>query len=78
MKLKRKKYDDSCVQRVLVYVIETWAMKAEDLARLGRAERMMVQRMCGVTLKDRRHSDKLLSRLDIKRVENKIQRARLR
>ena len=42
----------SCVQRVLVYGNETWAMKAEDLARLGRAERM-VQRMCGVSLEDR-------------------------
>ena len=26
-------------------------MKAEDLARLGRAERMLVQRMSGVSLK---------------------------
>ena len=47
-------------------------MKAKDLARLGRAERMMVRRMCEVSLKDRKHSDELLSHL------NKIQRARLR
>ena len=33
-------------------VSETWAIKAEDLARLRRAERMMVRRMCGVSLKD--------------------------
>ena len=32
----------ACVQRVLVYGSETWAIKAEDLARLRRAERMMV------------------------------------
>ena len=44
LKLK-KSTSDACVQRVLVYGNETWAMKAEDLARLGRAERMMVQRM---------------------------------
>ena len=31
---------------MLVYVIKTLTMKAEDLVRLGRAERMMVQRMC--------------------------------
>ena len=41
---------DACVQRVLVYGSETWAIKAEDLARLRRAERMMVRRMCGVSL----------------------------
>ena len=39
-------------------------MKAEDMARLGRAERMMVQR--------------ILTNLGIEGVENKIRRARLR
>ena len=69
---------DACVQRVLVYGSETWAIKAEDLARLRRAERMMVRRMCGVSLKDRKRSDELLNRLGIECVENKIQRGRLR
>ena len=68
----------ACVQRVLVYGSETWAIKAEDLARLRRAERMMVRRMCGVSLKDRKRSDELLNRLGIECVENKIQRGRLR
>ena len=36
------------VFRVLVYGSETWTMKAGDLARLRRAERMMVRRICGV------------------------------
>ena len=39
-----------------------------------RAERMMVRRMCGVSLKDRKRSDELLSRLGIEGVEKKIQR----
>ena len=69
---------DACVQGVLVYGSETWAIKAEDLARLRRAERMMVRRMCGVSLKDRKRSDELLNRLGIECVENKIQRGRLR
>ena len=73
LKLKGKIYD-ACVQRVLVYGSETWAIKAEDLARLRRAERMMVRRMCGVSLKDRKRSDELLNRLGIECVENKIQR----
>ena len=56
-------------------------MKAGDLVRLRRAKRMMVRRMCGVSLKDRKdwkRSDELLSCLGIECVENKIQRARLR
>ena len=78
MKLKGKIFD-ACVQRVLVYGSETWAiMNAGDLARLRREERMMARRMCGVSLKDRKRSDELLSRLGIECVENKIQRARLR
>ena len=77
MKLKGRIYD-ACVQRVLVYGSETWGMKAEDLAKLMRTERMMVRRMCGVSLKDRKRSDELLSRLGIECVETKIQRGRLR
>ena len=71
LKLKGKIYD-ACVQRVLVYGSETWAMKAGDLDRLRRAERRMVRRMCGVSLKDRKRSDDFLSRLGIECVENKI------
>ena len=77
LKLKREIYD-ACVHRVLVYGSETWAMNAEDLARLERAERMMVQMICGVSLKGRKHSNEILSRSGIECVENKIQRARLR
>ena len=39
---------------------------------------MMVRRMCGVSLKDRKGSDELWSHLGIECIENKIQRARLR
>ena len=49
--MEKGKVYKACVQRVLVFVCgsETWLMKIEDLQRLGRAERMMVRRMCGVT-----------------------------
>ena len=46
----------ACVQSVLIYGTETWAMKADDLRSLERTERMMVRWMCGVSLKDRRRS----------------------
>ena len=41
LKLKGKIYD-ACIQRVLVYGSESWAMNAEDLARLERTEGMML------------------------------------
>src|SRR5260221_433675 len=62
LKLKGKIYR-ACVQRVMVYGSETWAMKMEDMRRLERAERMMVRWMCGVTLKDRKTNEELLGRL---------------
>ena len=40
LKLKGK-VDHACVQRMLVYGSETWAMKAEDIQRLERTERLM-------------------------------------
>ena len=49
LKVKGKVYS-TCVQRVLVYGSETWPMKAEDMKRLERTERMMVRWMCGVRL----------------------------
>src|SRR6266496_2955634 len=43
----------ACVQSVLIYGSETWAVRVEDGSKLERAERMMVRWMCGVTLMDR-------------------------
>ena len=42
LKLKRKDYL-TCVKSVLVYGSETWEMKAEDMQRLERTERMMIK-----------------------------------
>ena len=53
----------ACVQSVLTYATETWAMKAENLHSLERTERMMVRWMCGVSLKDRKRSVDLYSLL---------------
>ena len=68
----------ACVQSVMVYGSETWAMKVEDMRRLERAERMMVRWMCGVTLKERKHSEELLARLGIEGVAEIVRRGRLR
>ena len=42
LKIKGK-LDKTCVQRVLVYASETWAMKIEDEQRLERAENAMIR-----------------------------------
>ena len=44
----------TCEQSVLVYGSETWAMKAEDMHRLERTERMMIRWICGVRLSDKK------------------------
>ena len=46
----------ACVQSVLAYGTETWAMKKANLHSLERTERMMVRWMCEVLLKDRKRS----------------------
>lgn len=77
LKMKGRIYK-ACVQSVMVYGSETWAMKVEDMRRLERAERMMVRWMCGVTLKERKHSEELLARLGIEGVAEIVRRGRLR
>src|SRR5664279_5657489 len=64
LKLKGKLYS-ACVQCVMIYGSETWAMRVEDMQRLERAERMMIRWMCGVTLKDRNSNEELRERLGI-------------
>src|SRR5208282_5831886 len=78
LKLKGKVYQ-TCVQSVMVYGSETWAMKAEDMQRLEITERMMmIKWMCGVRLSDKKASAELLSRLDIECVAVVVRRGRLR
>ena len=67
-----------CVQNVLVYGSETWAMISEDIHRLERTERMMNRWMCGVKLSDRKANAELLSWLSIEIVSDVVWRGRLR
>ena len=77
LKVKGKVYR-TCVQRVMVYGTETWPMKAEDMNRLERTERMMVRWMCGVRLRNRIPSEELNCRLGIVRITEIVRRGRLR
>ena len=68
----------ACVQSVLIYGTETWAMKAENLRSLERTERMMVRWVCGVSLKDRKRSEDLYSLLGIQSMAKVVRNGRLR
>ena len=77
LKLKGKIYS-ACVRSVMTYGSETWPMKLEDTHRLERAERMMIRRMCGVTLKDRKSCEELRTRLGVESISDVVRRGRLR
>ena len=62
----------------MVYDSKTWAMKAEDMQRLERTDRMMIRWMCGLRLREKKASAELLSRLDIESVSVVVRRGRLR
>ena len=69
---------ECCVQRVMVHGSETWPIiRAKEVRRLERAERMMMGWMCAVTLKDRCKSEVLRKRLDIEDVADVVRMGRL-
>ena len=76
-RIKGKIYK-ACVQSVLTYGTETWAMKEANLQSLERMERMMVRWMCGVSLKDRKRSVDLYSLLGVESVAEVVRQGRLR
>ena len=75
--MKGKIYS-TCVRSAMVYGSETWPMKDEDLHRLQRAEKAMMRRMCGVTLRDRVATEELYSRLGIDNIAKVVTKGRLR
>ena len=77
LRIKGKVYK-ACVQAVLVYGSETWAMKVEDMRRLEGIENWMMRWMCGVKLKDRVKIEELWRRLEIEGVSDVVRRGRLR
>jgi len=68
----------ACIHSVLGYACETWAVKAQDMARMVRTERMMIRWRCGVSLKNRIASVELNCRLGIECITDIVRRGRLR
>ena len=70
---------EGCVKSVMLYGSETWAViKEEDLDRLDRNDMRMIRWMRNTSLKDRKSSDELRSRLGIHSNRDVIQARRLR
>ena len=64
LKVKGKIYK-ACVQSVMLYGSETWAMKVDDTQKLNSTEASMMRRMCGVSLKKHLSNEALRGRLGI-------------
>ena len=58
LKAKGRLYS-ACVRTVMTYGSETWALKKDDEAVLRRAERAMIRRICGVSLREKKRSEEL-------------------
>ena len=68
----------ACVQTVMIYGSDTWAMKVEDSHKLERTEASMMRWMCGVFLKKHLPTEELKRRLNIDCVSDVVRRGRLR
>src|SRR5580698_741490 len=77
LKLKGKFYR-ACVQSVLLYGSDTWAIKVEDDSQLVGAEKEMARWTCGVSLQDRIRAKDVMMRLGIEVILNVVRRGRLR
>jgi hypothetical protein len=49
----------SCVRSCMIYGSETWPMKKESETKFETTEMRMIQRMCGVSLRDKKTSSEL-------------------
>ena len=68
----------ACVRSTMVYGSETWAVTAEQMMRMERAERRMMRWMCGVSLKDRVSTVELRRRIGVEPLSDVLRRGRLR
>ena len=64
MKTKVRVYE-ALVLSVLLYNSETWTLKAKDEAKLRVFEMMVLRKICGVSLRDRRRNEEIRATLEI-------------
>ena len=75
--LKGKVYG-ACVRSSMIYGSETWAVNAEQEAKLERAEMRMVRWMCGVSLREKKTNAELRESMGIEKISDVMRRSRLR
>ena len=78
--LKGKVYG-ACVRSLMIYGSETWAVNAEQEAKLERAEMRMVRWMCGVSLREKKTNAELRELgeyMGIEKISDAMRRSRLR
>jgi hypothetical protein len=77
MKTKVRVYE-ALVLSVLLYNSETWTLKATDEAKLRVFEMMVLRKICGASLRDRRRNEEIKATLEIEiDVVERIRRRRL-
>ena len=76
LRLKGKVYG-ACVRSSMIYENETWAMNAEQEAKVERAEMRMVKWMCGVSLREKTNAE-LRESMGIEKISDVMRRSRLR
>ena len=62
----------------MIYGSETWAVNAEQEAKLERAEMRMVRWMCGVSLREKKTNAELRESMGIEKISDIMRRSRLR
>ena len=76
LRLKGKVYG-ACVRSLMIYGSETWAVNAEQEAKLERAEMRMVRWMCGVPMREKTNAE-LRESMGIEKISDVMRRSRLR
>ena len=62
----------------MIYGNETWAVNAEQKAKVERAEMRMVRWMCGVSLREKKTNAELRESMGIEKINDVMRRSRLR
>ena len=64
------KVSGAYVQSSMIYGSETWAVNAEQEAKLERAEMRMVRWMCGVSLREKKTNAELRESMGIEKISD--------
>ena len=77
LRLKEKVYG-ACVRSSMIYGSETWAVNAEEEAKLERAEMRMMRWMCGVSLREKKTNAELRESMGIEKISDVMRHSGLR